>query len=185
MFAGIVSALADRIRTKQGALVTNCLYRQGVFANALALCASDNTLNPTKRMLEHDLPNYANPRPNRSPSNEVYESSDRKYFALVASPHHRDPASAELAEALDCDNSTEAVGAALCNMPFADIESLMAKLRIPLVVKTDASTSPVQDPRLRNLFEGFVRDTAAPSDCPQVGSKHSHGEGSQALLVLF
>ena len=168
MFAGIVSALAERLRTKKGALVTNCLYRQGVFANALALCASDNALNPSKRMLEHDLCDYANPRPNRSPSNEVYESSDRKYFSLVASPHQSDAASAELADALDCDNSTEAVGTALSSMPFADIESLMEKLRIPLVVKTDASVSPTDDPRYKNLFEPFVHDTAAPSDCPKV-----------------
>ena len=168
LFAGIVGALAERLKTKKGALVTNCLYRQGVFANALALCASDNTLNPTKRMLEHDLPNYANPRPNRSPSNEVYGSSDQKYFAVVASAHEADAASAELADALDCDNSTEGVGAALSSMPFADIESLMQKLRIPVVVKTDSSVSPVDDPRYKNLFTPFVSDTAAPSDCPKV-----------------
>lgn len=169
LFAGIVSALADRIRTKKGRLVTNCLFRQGVFVNALALCASDASLNPTKRIQEHSIPKYTNSRPDRSPSNEVYESSDRKYFSLVASPHQSDAASAELADALDCDNSSEAVGAALSSMPLADIKNLMHKVRIPVVVKTDASVSPVHDPRLKTLFEPFARDTAPPVDCPQVG----------------
>lgn len=163
-----MGALADRLRTKKGRLVTNCLFRQGVFVNALALCASDASLNPIKRVQEHDIPDYTNIRPHRSPSHEMYESSDRQYFALVASPHHADPASDELAEALGCANSTEAVGAALSNMPFADIESLMEKLSIPLVVKTDASISPVYDPRLQTLFESFARDTAPPPDCPKV-----------------
>ena len=169
LFAGIVSALADRLKTKKGRLVTSSLFRQGVFMNALNLCASDATLNPTKRMLEHDtIPQYVNSRSDRSPANEVYESSDRKYFSLVASPDQADSASAALAEALECDNSTEAVAAALASMPFKDIDNVMRTLKIPLAVKTDSSITPPEDPRLQNLFQSFAQDQSPPSDCPQV-----------------
>ena len=149
--------------------MTNSLFRQGVFVNALNLCASDATLNPTKRMLEHDtIPQYVNSRPDRSPALQIYESSDRKYFSLVASPDQADSASAALANALDCDNSTEAVAAALSSMPFEDISKAMRELEIPVVVKTDASISPAEDPRLKNCFQSFTDDPSPPSDCPQV-----------------
>ena len=168
LFAGIVCALAERLTTKKGRLVTTSLFRQGVFANALNLCASDATLNPTKRMLEHGVPDYASSRRARSPAIDVYESSDRKYFSLVASPDQADSASAALANALECDHSTEAVAAALSSMPFKDIDKVMRQLQIPLVVKTDASISPPEDPRLKNLFQSFAQDQSPPSDCPQV-----------------
>ena len=168
LFSGIVCALAERLKTKKGRLVTTSLFRQGVFANALNLCASDATLNPTKHMLEHDVPNYASSQGDRSPAIDVYESSDRKYFSLVASPNQADSASAALANALDCDNSTEAVAAALSSMPFEDISKAMRELEIPVVVKTDASISPAEDPRLKNCFQSFTDDPSPPSDCPQV-----------------
>ena len=168
LFSGIVCALAERLKTKKGRLVTTSLFRQGVFANALNLCASDATLNPTKHMLEHDVPNYASSQGDRSPAIDVYESSDRKYFSLVASPNQADSASAALAKALDCDNSTEAVAAALASMPFKDIDNVMRTLKIPLAVKTDSSITPPEDPRLQNLFQSFAQDQSPPSDCPQV-----------------
>ena len=180
LFAGILCALAERLKTKQGRLVTNSLFRQGVFANALTLCASGAYLSPTERVLEHDVPRYVNSRADRSPSIEVYESSDRRYFSLVASPEQSAVASAELAASLGCDNSTEAVAAALSKIPFADIDSLMHKLKIPVVVKTDSSISPVHDPRLKNLLVSFANETAPPSDCPKVRSGQLDGEGGSS-----
>lgn len=168
LFAGLVCALADRLKTKKGRLVTNSLFRQGVFVNALALCSSGATLNPTKRVLEHGVPKYANPRPDQVPSYYQYESSDRRYFSLVAAPEHAAPTSALLAQRLSCDNSTDAVATALSSMPFAEIADLTQQLGIPVVVKTDASVSPVKDARLAGMFESFVHGDAPAEDCPQV-----------------
>ena len=133
-------ALVERMESGKGKLVSNSLYRQGIFCNAAELLREKRPLQADKRISQHVVPDYTIcDRKPQEPLYGVFSSNDREHFSLLA-PVGTSPSA--LASALGCDATAEAIRAALASRPWSEIHAILVSTSIPFFKKEHYSTNP-------------------------------------------
>jgi crotonobetainyl-CoA:carnitine CoA-transferase CaiB-like acyl-CoA transferase len=182
LFSGLTAALCRRLSNggKGGCLVTNSLYRQGIFCNASTLLRGEqHRLDATVGMMEHAKPDYARDDRPENPVYTTYRSADGVDFATLARPADTARATKALAAASDTNGEPGALRAWFAGQEWSRAEGALADAGVPAVRMAHWEQPPHKYEALKDCF--------APVNLPDLpcipkvpfdfscSDKHGHG----------